>query len=259
MAEDFRIPREVADRLRYYVYALRDPRTKNIFYVGKGTGDRINAHVREAGADPQAERAKLRTINDIEASGHPVDLLFLRTGISDEREAFVVEQAVIDAFHADHHPLTNLVRGHHSGSEGLASLPSVITRYRADPCPSISAPVIMLKIQKGWRSDMNELDIYNKTRGHWKVGPGTRTQAEYALGIAFGTVRGAYRIDRESWFPSQVPQDAGQGRWGFEGSPAPELGGTLGTHVRDAFPNQVMYRKFLDGYQAPDTEAVIER
>ena len=259
MADEFRIPREVADRLRYYVYALRDPRTRKIFYVGKGIGDRINAHVREASADPQAERAKLRTINDIEASGQPVDLLFLRTGISDEREAFVVEQAVIDAFHADHRSLTNLVRGHHSGSEGLASLPSVIARYRADPCPSVSAPVIMLKIQKGWRSDMNELEIYNKTRGHWKVGPDTRRRAEYALGIAYDIVRGAYRIEPGSWFPSQVPQDAGQGRWGFEGSPALELEATLGTHVRDAFPNQVMYRKFLDGYEAPDTQVVIQR
>lgn len=254
MSAEVRIPGEVADVLRYYVYALRDPRDGKVFYVGKGIGDRINAHVREAGADLASERAKIRTINEIEASGHPVDLLFLRTGIDDEHTAFVVEQAVIDAFHADHHTLTNLVRGHHSGKHGLATLPAVVARYQAKPCPPIPEPVIMLKIQNGWRADMNEKEVYDTTRGHWKIAKWVRDRTAYALGIAYGIVRGAYRV--ESWFPSEMPWDEGKDRWGFIGEPAPELAHLLGTHVRDAFPNQVMYRRFLDGYPgSPDAGA----
>jgi len=247
MSADVRIPGEVAAVLRYYVYALRDPRDGKVFYVGKGIGDRINAHVREAGADPMSERAKLRTINDIEASGRDVDLLFLRTGIENEATAFTVEQAVVDAFAADGHPLTNLVRGHHSGQHGLATLPAVVARHRADPCPPIPHPLIMLKIQRGWRPDMNEDDIYEKTRGHWKTAPWVRDRTEYALGIAYDIVRGVYRV--ESWFPSEMPWDEGKDRWGFVGQPAPELVHIVGTHVRDAFPNQVMYRRFLEGYE----------
>ena len=95
---------------------------------------------------------------------------------------------------------------------------------------------------------MNEQQIYNKTRGHGKIAPWVRKRAEYALGVAHGVVRGAYRIEPGSWFESQEPGDAGQDRWGFEGVPAPELAHVIGTHVRDAFPNQVMYRRFLDGY-----------
>lgn len=246
MPVDVRIPGEVADLLKYYVYALRDPRDGKVFYVGKGKGERINAHVREAGADPYSERAKLRTINEIESVGRSVDLLFLRTGLEDENTAFIVEQAVIDAFAADGHPLTNLVRGHHSGQHGLAMLQAVVARHRAVPCPPIPHPVIMLKIQNGWRPDMNEQEVYDKTRGHWRIASWARDQAQYALGIAYGIVRGAYRI--ESWFPSEMPWDQGKNRWGFVGEPAAELAETLGTHVRDAFPNQIMYRRFLNGY-----------
>lgn len=258
MPADVRIPSEVAAILRYYVYALRDPRDGKVFYVGKGVGDRINAHVREAGADPASERAKLRTITDIEGSGRDVDLLFLRTGIEDEQVAFIVEQAVIDAFRADGHPLTNLVRGHYSGRHGLASLPAVVARHRAAPCPAIPHPVIMLKIQNGWRPDMNEHDVYQKTRGHWKVAPWVRDRmiGGYALGIAYDIVRGAYKI--ESWFLSHEPWDKGKSRWGFIGEPAHELADVIGTHPRHAFPNQVMYRRFLDGYSgSPDANPAL--
>ena len=46
IGSDVRIPPEVAAVLRYYVYALRDPRDGKVFYVGKGVGDRINARAR---------------------------------------------------------------------------------------------------------------------------------------------------------------------------------------------------------------------
>lgn len=248
MGADVRIPPEVAAVLRHYVYALRDPRDGKVFYVGKGIGDRINAHAREASDDLETHNAKLNKIRDIEATGSDVDLVFLRSGIQDASDAFMVEQSVIDAFAADGHQLTNLVRGHHSGTHGLAMLPAVVARYSAPPCPPIPYPVIMLKIQNGWRADMNEHDVYEKTRGHWIISEWTRGQmvGGFALGIAYGIVRGAYTI--ESWFRSEQPRDRGKNRWGFHGAPAPDLAHVVGTHVRDVFPNQVMYRRFLEGY-----------
>jgi hypothetical protein len=248
MPSDAQIPPEVAEQLKYYVYALRDPRDGRVFYVGKGVGSRIHSHSKDAAENAAAETAKLRTINELVASGLSPDLLFLRTGIDHESTAFIVEQSVIDAFAADGHPLTNLVRGHHSGTHGLASLPAVVARLRAEPCPAIPYPVIMLKIQSGWRPDMNESEVYEQTRGHWKIATWVRDRADYALGIAYGVVRGAYRIEKGSWFPSEMPRDQGQNRWGFTGTVATELAHVVGTHLRDVFPNQVMYRRFLEGY-----------
>lgn len=252
LTDSLRIPGEVAVVLRYYVYALRDPRNGRVFYIGKGIGDRINAHTRDAGKDPESERAKLRTILDIEATGHPVELLFLRTDIEDETTAFIVEQAVIDAFHADGQPLTNLVRGHDSGARGLAALPAIIARHRADPCPPINQPLIMVKIQKGWRPDSNPDQIYDQTRGHWKISGWVRDRAHYCLGVALGIVRGAYRID--TCLPSEVPTDQGQNRWGFTGHGAPELAHVIGTQVRDVFGGRVMYRRYLKGYPGAEPD-----
>lgn len=43
---------EVESRLQYYVYALVDPRTDQIFYVGKGVGNRVFQHIAEADGKP---------------------------------------------------------------------------------------------------------------------------------------------------------------------------------------------------------------
>lgn len=246
MANVLRIPFEVAQAIRFYVYALRDPRDGRVFYVGKGVGDRIKAHVVEAGKDPETQQAKLLRIREIEAAGHSVDLLFLRTGIDDERTAYIAEQSVIDAFLADGHELTNLVRGHHSGTDGLASLQTVVARHHAPLCPPIPEPIIMVKIRHSWQPDSTAAEIYEGTRGHWKVGPKPRQRAKFCLGVAEGIVRGAYEID--SWFPSEVPMDQGKNLWGFHGRPAPQLAHVLGTDVRHVWPNQGVYRDFTNGY-----------
>ena len=93
---------------------------------------------------------------------------------------------------------------------------------------------------------MNAQQIYETTRGHWKIAGWVRDRTKYALGIAYGIVRGVYRV--ESWFRSEKPWDEGKCRWGFVGADAPELEHVIGSHVRDVFPNQVMYRRFLGGY-----------
>lgn len=100
----------------------------------------------------------------------------------------------------------------------------------------------MFVINRAWTPDADAQATYDATRMYWRVGTDTRARAVFALGIAGGIVRGAYRI--REWH-----EGGDEGRWGFEGVPAPELG-VVGTSVERLAPprgaaNPV--RRYLDG------------
>src|SRR5512132_2110239 len=83
----------VAEKIGYYVYLLIDPRTSEVFYVGKGVGDRCFAHVqvaRRTKAGVIGDYPKLDRIREIEAAGQEVRLDILRHGLEEET-AFHVE------------------------------------------------------------------------------------------------------------------------------------------------------------------------
>lgn len=228
------IPHEVAEQLGYYVYVLRDPRSGRVFYVGKGVGNRVYAHAADARKAADSERAKLRRINDIEASGREVEHLFVRTGLPDEDSAYVVEQAVIDAMTAAGVETTNIAGGHHSEVYGLSTVEAAVARLAAPPAPPLVEPTVIFVINRAWRRDMNDHDVYGVTRGNWRIGAVARAKARYAFGVAFGVVRGVYRIT--SWEPASKPGD--KGRWAFTGVPAPEMHAFRGASVRHLVPER---------------------
>ncbi|WP_314101506.1 LEM-3-like GIY-YIG domain-containing protein [uncultured Frigoribacterium sp.] len=240
------IPFEVAQRLAFYVYALRDPRNKEVFYVGKGQGDRILAHLQEADDSKDTQTAKRGRISEIRSAGMEVEHLFLRTGIATGADAYVVEQAVIDSFAAAGFPLTNLTKGHHAHEFGLSTVEAAIALHVSKPTPPITDPVLFFKVNRFWKPDSSPDDIYEMTHGHWHVGPESRGRAKYALGVAFGVVRAAYKI--ESWYPCMIEGE--EKRWGFIGTVADELEHVVGTNIRavQIDGSQNPYRKFLDGF-----------
>jgi hypothetical protein len=227
------VPPEVAEGLGFYVYVLRDPRDGQVFYVGKGVGSRVFSHVREA--ERAGERAKLEQIRAIKAAGYQVEHLILRSGLKDEADAFVVEQAVMDGLTATGVALTNATGGHGSAEHGLSTVEAAIARLSAPQAPPVTTPTVMFIINRAWRADMSPDEIFQATRGHWRIGAASRSRVSTAMGVAYGVVRGVYRI--ESWYPSSKPGE--DGRFGFEGHEDRELAGRfLGTSVRHLVPER---------------------
>jgi hypothetical protein len=64
-------PPGVAEKLQTYVYRLIDPRNGETFYVGKGQGNRVFAHIREQ-VEQDDPNNKLKRIRDIHLAGFEV-------------------------------------------------------------------------------------------------------------------------------------------------------------------------------------------
>ena len=122
-------PPEVVQALGHYVYRLMDPRNGEIFYVGRGRGDRVFAHARgvldgspEGVADPKLER-----IREIKALGMEVHHIIHRHRMS-ESAAKEVEAALIDAYPG----LTNRVIGEDSRDRGTKHVDEIVLEYGAE-------------------------------------------------------------------------------------------------------------------------------
>jgi hypothetical protein len=92
--------------MSFYVYELRDPRSDDVFYVGKGKGNRIHAHEKEAERGVQSP--KCNVIRDIWASGLQVEKNVIAR-FHDEAEAYAAEKAIIDDIGLQN--LTNIAPG----------------------------------------------------------------------------------------------------------------------------------------------------
>ena len=148
----------VCEKIGYYVYILKDPRTSTIFYVGKGTGSRVFQHVEGALVSPLMSD-KLNLIREIHNEGFSVEHYILRHGLTQE-QSFEIESACIDLLGLDY--LTNAVKGHNSWERGLKTVNEINQHYDAkiieiiEPtiinAPAITCPARPVKIVASFKS-----------------------------------------------------------------------------------------------------------
>lgn len=208
----------VAHELDYYVYIYIDPIAGDVFYVGKGRGNRAFAHLDDPGPSAKATR-----IDEIRAEGQEPRIEILVHGLKDEETAFKIEAAVIDLLGPEN--LTNEVRGYQSKSHGRMNLAQIQALYAATPV-EIKEPALLIRINRLYRHTMTPLELYDATRIAWKVGL-DREKARFAMAIYAGVVREVYEI--AGWYPEGSTfqslsrrKDVEPGRWEFVGRVAEE-------------------------------------
>ncbi len=229
---------EIIERLKHYVYIYSDPDTQAPFYIGKGYGNRCFQHLND-----ESESKKVRKLNELRENGKKPTIELLRYGLNDN-EATLLEAAIIDFVGiAD---LTNKVRGIHSRSFGRISVDEIIAIYTAEDV-DVQDNVLLIKINKLYHSKMSEQELYEATRGIWKVGD-RRKYAEYVFSVFHGIVREVYSI--EKWHPAGTLEyqfrelSNCDGRWEFEGKVASE-------NIRDKYVGKSIRRYIARGNQNP--------
>jgi len=211
-------PVGVAERLGWYVYRLIDPRNGETFYVGKGTGNRVFQHARAALAateDEDREDLKFQQIKEIIAAGLPVLHVIHRYNIDNEKAAFQIEAAVIDAYPG----LRNRVGGHGSGDYGVRHVKEIIAEYAAQDF-EVMEPLVLISIAKTF--DDSSKSIYDAVRCCWRIDPNRAKRYKLVLAHRRGLVVGVFRPSGDwipattAMFPGQLENDI-QGRYGFVG------------------------------------------
>lgn len=196
----------VIEKLDYYVYFLQNPSTEEVFYVGKGNGNRVFNHMACA-IETDGVTEKLDTIRAIISSGLEPRHYILRHGLS-EQTAFEIEAALIDFIGMKN--LSNLQGGHYSNDFGIKTSEEISAIYEAEEL-STDIPSLLININKLYRREMTEEELYDATRKSWVLG-NRKEKAQYAIATYRGLTREIYKI--EGWFSVQVN---GKIRYGFNG------------------------------------------
>ena len=97
----------------YYVYGLCDPLTDEVFYIGKGKGNRAEQHLKEKIILGQGNSGKLNKIKNILDAKKEVKIIYYIQNINEEA-AFFLEEILIERIGRSclkYGPLSNLMDG----------------------------------------------------------------------------------------------------------------------------------------------------
>ncbi|WP_153007624.1 LEM-3-like GIY-YIG domain-containing protein [Bacillus coahuilensis] len=143
--------KEVIEKLKYYVYIYSDPETEEIFYVGKGLGNRVFSHM-----DSMEDSDKGRYIRRIQERAQQPKIEILIHGLEDEHTALKVEAAIIDLIGKE--KLTNRVRGWQSGVFGRVEVNQLISHYEREKV-RIEEPVVLIRVNRLFRYEMTDIEL----------------------------------------------------------------------------------------------------
>jgi uncharacterized protein len=238
-------PQEIHKDLGHYVYVYVDTsfEEEEIFYVGKGKDNRCFSHLSSiADDDKTAHIEKLKGCDKLR-----IDLLAF--GL-DEETALKVEAAAIDLLGLEN--LTNKQTGYRSAQLGRIPTDDLIARRTSSPIMQFKDDCILIRINQRYKVGMSALDLYESTRGVWRVGA-NRDTVKYALAVYQGVVQEVYQIQAwvqagSTFYSTRQPDTVtNEERWEFVGNIAEDsvrkryLYKSLGERLSDGAQNPIAY------------------
>lgn len=216
----------VIKALKYYVYIYSHPITEEIFYVGKGKGNRVFAHLEDT-----KESQKVLYLKELRSQNLAPKIEILIHGLEDEKAALRVESSIIDLIGINN--LTNKQNGYKSATYGRMTIEQLNSAYNREKI-TIDIPAILIRISQAFRYTMSEVELYDYTRGYWRLNPQKALGAKFGFAIYGGIIQEVYEILK--WFEAgttfsvrknneNIKRKANEGmkdRYEFIGNIAPE-------------------------------------
>lgn len=122
---------------------------------------------------------------------------------------------------------------------------------------TVTEPALLIRIAKLFKPGMSPQQLYEATRGVWKLGP-RRDSAEYALCVANGVVQEVYAVGAwhaagtTAYSTRPLSEFSIPGRWEFSGKVAAEA-------VRSKYVGQSVAHYFDQGNASPVCYVNIKR
>jgi hypothetical protein len=188
------------ERLGKYIYTLRDPRDKKIFYVGQGTANRVFEHFNEADAinkqavNLQIVSSKTLRILDIWKHEEDVEWIIIAYNLPPtDFTADFVEAAIYDALLESQ-----------NGDTLNDFTPPRSTKLSSDEVIALAAEfvnptipienVFIFPIQNAVNGGAS---IYDATRMVWYVNHANRNlQNSFSVGLKYAISIGSYQVDK---------------------------------------------------------------
>jgi hypothetical protein len=196
------------EQLGHYVYALRNPLNGQVFYVGKGVGSRVLSHANGViDNDDPPETMKLQTIAAIHDAGLEVESFVVQHGLSDSDHAFATESALYGLLQLlnerkEHNlfTLTNLIQPPTFETHGLMSVDDVLAIY-GEPVDGTLIPhnSILVKPKETWRRGMSREELWEVTRGWWRLNEQRLKSIRYVFSIPNFVIRAVWEVRPEDW------------------------------------------------------------
>jgi len=205
------------EKLGHYVYALRNPIDKKVFYVGKGVGNRVLAHANGViGSEDSPETMKTQIIKQIHDRGLVVESFVIQHGLASHEHAFQTESALYGVLRLlDEQPghnlfsLANLIQPPTFEEQGLMRVDDVLALY-GEPADSMLIPhnSVFIKPAKLWRKGMPTAELWEYTRGWWPMNKARLGNIRYVFAVPNLVIRAVWEVSSGDW-REQGPGDRG--------------------------------------------------